>query len=117
MEPGVRDRRITIQQRVTTDAVGASGRPVETWTTLDEMWAEKREMTGSEVYKASQWSAKVDGVFEVNYRDDMDPETVAVTKLRRVLYRGRVHDITAVREIGRREGLVIYTLAKVGKVA
>jgi SPP1 family predicted phage head-tail adaptor len=112
MESGQRDRVITIQQRSATDAVGSSGMPVETWTTLVDMWAQKREMTGSETYKSSQWSAKADLVFEVNYRPDMDPEIVNVAKVRRLLYRGRVHDITYVEEIGRREGLKIYTLVK-----
>lgn len=114
LEPGLRDRRITIQQRSATDAKGPSGRPIETWTDLVTLYAHKRAMSGSETYRASQWSAKANGVFEINYRADMDPDLVDVAKLRKVVYESREHDVVFVEEVGRRDGLHIYTLAKVG---
>jgi len=111
LEPGLRDRLVTLQGRAPEDAVGPSGRPVEVWTDLDVVPAHKRSMTGSEVYRASQWTAKASGVFEVNYRSDCDPDRVDVAKLRRLVYEGRVHDVVQIEEVGRRDGLLVYTVA------
>ena len=48
-DAGRRDRCVTVQQRNATDAVGASGAPVEAWTTVDEVFMHKRDTTGRAV--------------------------------------------------------------------
>jgi SPP1 family predicted phage head-tail adaptor len=112
MDPGERDRIITIQQRSSADAVDDSGAPVETWTTLvASMPASRRYAQARERFTADQLSSKYDVVFEVNYRADMDPDLVDVPKLRRVLFHGRIHDIVAANQIGMREGVELLTLA------
>jgi len=112
LEPGERDWVITIQQRPVTDEADDSGAPVENWTTLVDMPAAKYDVRGTERFAAQQLSASYDTRWHINYRADMDPELVHVAKLRRVLHRGRVHDIVAATMIGRREAVELLTLAK-----
>lgn len=113
MEPGKRDRLITIQQ--VTDTTTASGMPGETWATLvSDMPASKDDLSGRERMLVSQLSAVADVKFGINYRLDMDPEIVDVPKARRVIYRERAYDITYARMVGRRDGLELFALAKVG---
>lgn len=115
-EPGLRDRIVTIQQRPATDAVDTEGAPIDgPWTTLvASMPAAKGDVSGWERVRANQTSARYDTRWEINYRLDMDPELVDVAKLRRLLVNGRVHDIVAASEIGRRDGIELLTIAHVG---
>lgn len=115
-EPGLRDRVVTIEQRSATDTADvASGEPTETWTTLvSGMPVAKTDVTGWERFRAEQTSARFDTRWEMNYRADMDPELVDVPKTRRLVLNGRVLEIVACAEIGRREGIEILTLAASG---
>lgn len=113
MEPGERDRAVTIQQMAPSS--GTSRFPVETWTTLvTTVWMRKLETKIDERFKAAQLSAAADTQWEMGYRADMDPELVDVPKTRRLVYGGRVFDITSASMIGRREGIELLTIAKVG---
>lgn len=112
MEAGARDRYVTIQQ--VTDGVDASDFPEESWSTLCQMWASKEDIGGRERFSANQTTAPFDTRWQVNYRADIDPELVSVSKVRRVLYQGRVHDIVRGSQIGRREGVELLTLARQG---
>lgn len=110
LEPGERDRIVTIQQL--TEGVDDSGAPLETWTTLvSTMPAAKYDIHGREMFHANQLSARYDTRWEMNWRTDMDPDTIDVPKKRRLLYKGRAHDIVSASEIGRRDGLELLTLA------
>lgn len=118
---GKRDRVIRLEERPETDAVDGEGAPEDgPWTTLvDRMPAAKETLSGRERFAAAQISAPVDTRWEINYRVDMDPELVDVPKLRRVVTKDganvdRVHDIVHAAEIGRRQGIELFTLAKVG---
>lgn len=116
-DPGERDRPVTIQQL--TDSVAGSGLPKETWTTLVHLaWMRKTDVTGTmasrERFTADQLSARLETEWEMAYRADMDPELVDVAKTRRLSYQGRIYDITAASQIGRRDGIWLRTLAKVG---
>lgn len=112
-DPGLRDRIVTIEYR--TAAVDSEGAPDDTWTTLVASCpASKADITGWERLRADQMSARYDTRWEINYRLDMDPELVDVAKDRRLVVNGRTHDIVAASEIGRREGVELLTIAKVG---
>lgn len=119
MEPGERDYIITIEQ-VTDSVDGSSGEPLETWTTLEaNMPAGKYDLQGYDLQgyerqQVNQLSARYDTRWEINYRLDMDPDLVDVPKTRRIVCRGRTHDIVAASMIGRREGIELQTIAKVG---
>jgi SPP1 family predicted phage head-tail adaptor len=113
MEAGQRDRVITIQQW--SESIGASGAPVETWTTLvSSMPAAKRVSMGRERFTANQEVSSADTTFEINYRLDMDPDLVDVPKTRRLVYDGRVYDIVSAEEIGRKVGIRLMTLSNTG---
>jgi head-tail adaptor len=111
LDAGCLDREVDIQQK----AVAASGYPVETWTSLEDgVWMSKQDMRGKERFAAAQVSASYDTRWELQWRDDMDPDDIDVPSVRRLVYRGRVHDITAAIELGRREGIALFTLASPG---
>lgn len=111
MEPGERDRAVTLQTRPTADARGVSGFPTETWATLvTPVWMRKEDLGGKERFTAGQLSTPATTRWEMGYRADMDPELVDVPKLRRLVYQGRPHDIVEASIIGRREGIELMTL-------
>jgi hypothetical protein len=109
VEPGKRDRAVTIQRP--GESIGTSGFPKATWTTLaSPVWMEKRSVGGQERFTDNQTAAKYDTRWIMGWRADMDPDTVDVPKLRRLSFGGRFHDIVAATEIGRREGIELLTL-------
>lgn len=113
MESGERDRAVTIQQQA--ESAGASGFPVDTWSTLaTPYWCSKQDVSGKERFTADQLSAPYTTRWEGGYRADMDPELVDVPKTRRLVYQGRAHDIVAASMIGRKEGIELLTLARNG---
>ena len=111
LQSGKRDRLVTIQQ-LTEGVDPESGEPTETWTTLvSQMWASQRKTSGAEAFKSDQESARFDCEWEINWREDMNPDTLDIPKVRRILFGTRVHDIVEAVEVGRRAGLCLYTLA------
>lgn len=110
MEPGERDRRVTIQQL--TAGTATSGYPKETWTTLTTAYMRVLDLRATERFKASQNAASSETQWEMGYREDMDPERVNVPTTRRLLYQGRIYDITAASLIGRRDGVELLTIAQ-----
>jgi SPP1 family predicted phage head-tail adaptor len=111
-DPGERDRSVTIQTR--TAGQDGAGFPVETWATLATCAMRIAPLSGRERFQQAQTSAAADTEWEMGYRADMDPELVDVTRERRLLYQGRDYDIMRADLIGRRAGVLLTTLAKVG---
>lgn len=110
-DAGAMDREVVIQQLA--ESAGSSGFPVETWTSLGEPeWMEKLSTTGGERFVAAQSAAQVQTRWRMYWREDMDPDSVDVQKKRRLLYQGRIYDITGVIETGRREGIELMTMAR-----
>lgn len=110
MEPGERDRAVTIEQA--DDAVSTSKIPIERWTTLASIvWMRKLDANMSERVKAEQVAAAFDTQWEMGYWKEMDPELVDVSKSRRLLYQGRLHLIVGASLIGRREGIELLTIS------
>lgn len=111
-ESGRRDCLVTIEQL--TETVGVSGFPLETWAELAKVWMGRVPMAARERFVAAQTSAWADEKWYLAYRADLDPDTVAVTKARRLVYQGRVFDIVAASLIGPgRRAVELTTLAKV----
>lgn len=114
MTIGQRDRYVTVQQ--TPAETPGGGFPVEAWTTLGKIWLQRVEqitIRSDESFKADQLSASSYEKWECDYRADMDPDLLDVPKRRRILYLGRIYDITSARQIGRKEAIELVTLAKV----
>ncbi len=110
MEPGERTCRVLIQQRPSSDPVDGGGHPAETWTTLQYAYMRKQDQRGEERFVAGQISGPKVTQWEMGYVGSMDPDLLDVSKLRRLVYQGRVYDITDASLIGNREGVELMTL-------
>lgn len=108
---GQRNRLVTIQQ-LTESRDATTREPVESWTTLRQAYMSVDPMRGSERFAAHQTTAAGDTVWEMPYVEDMDPEVVDVPKSRRLLFRGRVYDITSAIHEGMRACIELTTLSK-----
>jgi SPP1 family predicted phage head-tail adaptor len=102
------DRRIAIQRKTVTQS--PSGQPVETWATLATRWASVKPVSGDERFSDPQLAAKQQTEFEVRHAADV----ASLTPMDRIVLTatGAVHDILAVHEIGRREGLKIIAVRR-----
>lgn len=98
MKAGELDRRLTIEQY--TEAQDAYGEAIKTWSVLETVWAQVSPVRGSERYVAQQVSGEAEMRFRLRYRAD-------VTDKMRLYCENVYYNITAVLEIGRREGLEI----------
>lgn len=94
---GILDRRITLQRFAT--AQDPTGDVIETWVDLAEVWAAVEPLGGLERLQAAQLTASIDTRFTIRYRPDL------TAALHRIRYDGKLYDIVAVIELGRREGL------------
>lgn len=103
MQPGRMDRRVTLQARTVTQ--DAYGEEIPTWVDIATVWAHRVELRGDERWQALQSVAKTDIKYNIRYMDGLNP-------MDRLIEGGRVFDIKAVLEIGRREGLEIHAEAR-----
>ncbi len=101
---GQLDRRITIQ--TPTLSQNAEGAAVPSYSTFAEVWARKEDLRGEELFAAQKEDAEVTTRWTIRHltglRNDM-----------RISYGGNYYDIISILEIGRREGFLITSKAKV----
>lgn len=111
MEPGDRDRRVTIQYR--RDGTSTTDFPVDDWDTTRSrtVWMGRADLRGAEKLAATGVQASYDARWTMGYREDMDPDLVDVPKGRRLVYQGRVLDIVWAQHIGRKDGIELGTIA------
>jgi head-tail adaptor len=116
---GALDRTIAIQRAVYSQS--ASGEPVPTWVTLSTRPASLQPITGSERFAKQQIIGNATVAFVVRWA-----EIIAdITPIDRVIYpasalvkspsdpaANSVYDIQFVEEIGRREGLRIFSVVR-----
>ena len=112
---GQRDSYVTIQYLVSA-VPGSTRFPVETWESLALEWMARTETRANERFAASTETASTETVWEMAYREDMDPDLVNVPAHRRLVYQGRVYDITAGSQIGRQQGIELLTVATTDRV-
>lgn len=93
------DRPIEIQSKATT--LDGVGQEVETWTTVWTPSAKVRPMRGGERFVAKQTMGAVILTFEIRYRPGVTIDR------HRIVYDGRIYDVSDVRQIGREQGLEI----------
>jgi len=103
LRSGRLDRRIKLQRKTVVE--NSYGEPIETWVDLATVWAEYLPARSVERYAATQMMAEVDTRWRIRYRTDLTP-------IDRLSYAGRLYDVTGVVEMGRREGLEIYSKAR-----
>ena len=100
MRAGALDRRAQLQRP--TLAQDSFGQPVETWTDVATVWAQKVPVRGAERFTDAQLDAQLEATFRIRHRSDVAP-------LWRLTCEGTAYDVTAVLELGRREGLELLT--------
>lgn len=104
-DPGQMNRRVQIFSNVVVqDATGAG---VETWVLLAEVWCARWYVRGVETDAAEASTQQVTtGVkFIIRYRSDVLTNMLLTCE-------GQDFNITGIEEIGRREGLALYAIAR-----
>lgn len=98
MNPGKRNRRVTIQTlTVTQDSHGGQ---VKTWADVVTVDAEVVPLSGRELIAAAQVMPQAQVKFRMNYRSSLDEKA-------RLVYDGKDYDILHIAELGRRVGMEI----------
>lgn len=104
MRNGERDRRIQLR-RVSRAAPDSNGTQTETWTTYATVWARKIEIDAREFFAAATTQAESTVRWEIRWRSD-------VSATDRLTFDGVDFEMTAPpAEIGRREGLTLFSRA------
>ncbi len=110
------DRQVTIQYR--RDGTSTSEFPVDDWDTtrsrsvmMARQERARQDFRGVEKLNDFQVRSVAETRWIMGYREDMDPDLVDVTKDRRLVYQGRVMDITSGEHIGRKERIELTTIA------
>ena len=102
MKAGLLDRRVMLQRR--TVVYDDYGGEIEAWAELATVPAQVIEQSGREFLAADQIQAEKRVLFRLRWIE-------GVTVLDRVSHDGRLHNIQDVKELGRREGVELATVA------
>jgi SPP1 family predicted phage head-tail adaptor len=103
MISGKLDKRITLQSL--NVSYNDYNEPVESYVTLETVWAQVIGRTGKEIYQAQAFEAEEILTFIIYYRTDINTKS-------RIVYNSTNYDIVAPpREIGRKQGLEIVARA------
>ncbi len=103
MRSGRLDRIITLQRAITTQ--DSYGEEIKTWTDIADVWAERQQLRGEERWQAQQTVAKIEAIYRIRWKAGLTP-------IDRLIDDGRIYDIQACSEIGRREGLELQVSAR-----
>lgn len=104
MRAGKLDRQVTIQ-RLTETGRNAYNAPVLDWADLATVFAQQRPNRGAERFEAQQTAGAAVMTFHIRWFDGL-------RRTDRLVYDGRVWNITDVRELGRRDGHEIDAVAR-----
>lgn len=94
MRPGKMDRQIVIKSA--TEAQDAAGQPISTWTTFATVWAERKDVRGSERFTAGQELAARTAVYRIRW-------LTGINEKMRVVDAGATYEITGIAE-NKRQG-------------
>jgi SPP1 family predicted phage head-tail adaptor len=106
MQGGRLDRTITLQRSTSTRST--SGEMVDSWSTVAIVPAQKIEARGDERFSGEQMVGSVNRSFRIRWSNDVK----GITAQWRLVFEGVTHEISAVREIGRRIGIEIDCFAR-----
>lgn len=108
MISGPRNRRITIERRTyTTDSFGGE---IVAWIEVGSgWWVSSLPVKDSEAFRNSEATATITHRFQMLWSAtawaEIDPRC-------RITFDGRLYDVVAVKEIGRRDGIEISATAR-----
>lgn len=100
------DRRITLQRAQVVR--NEFNEHVEAWEDLATVFANRRDASAGESYRAQEVGAQITTTFTIRYSStvaDLNPRD-------RIIYAGVVHEITGVRETERNRWLEVSCVAK-----
>ena len=100
MNIGRLDRYITI--KTVSTSVDAYGQPIESFSTLANVWAKIEYKSEVEKFENEQLKAVSTIDFTIRYRTD-------ITEMMKIEYNSNAYQITGIAEIGRGEGLKLKT--------
>jgi SPP1 family predicted phage head-tail adaptor len=103
---GRMDRRLVIQRATTSR--NDLNEPIESWANLATVYANRRDASAGEAYKAQEVGAELTCRFTVRYSSVL----AAVTPTDRILYAGRLYNITGLRETKRNRWIEIDAVAR-----
>jgi head-tail adaptor len=97
--------RVTLERVADSDAVDTRGEPTPTWSTIAaDIPARVRLVSAREVERLGQLGGRADWAIELR-----DPRTYVLRETDRLIYAGRVLNITGVIVTGpKHEDLIIY---------
>lgn len=107
---GKLDRRLKLYRRSTT--TNALNEDVETFTLFATVWASKHDVSDGERVQAAQVSAEITTRFQIRYSETVS----SLNPKDRVWCAGREYEVTAVKEMGRQDGLEISAVARADKL-
>lgn len=106
MQAGKLDRRLTLRRKTTTtDEFGAE---IATWADVATVWASKQDVSDGERVRAQQVGARITTRFQVRWGS----VTKTISAEDQVVCEGVLYEVTARKEIGRREGVEITATAQ-----
>lgn len=111
MEAGKLDRRISIVGKFATGQFDEWNNPIMADGQSIRVWAQRTDLSDAERVRAQQVGATITTRFLIRYSSqvrNVDPTY-------RVEFDGRTYDISAVKEVGFREGLEITAAARAEK--
>ncbi|MBB6692324.1 phage head closure protein [Cohnella xylanilytica] len=85
-----RDKKISILGKI--QKVDPEGIPVESWEPItggENIWAYYRQASAKEFYEAAATNYRVDAIFHVNWRDDVDSSMM-------IRFRGEDYNISRI---------------------
>lgn len=106
MKAGKLDRRIVIERA--TETRDGFNVPIKAWDELACVAASKEDVRDSERVASQEIGAEITTRFQIRYSSDVadvDPRD-------RIRFEGRVYDIVARKEIGRRDGIELSAVAR-----
>lgn len=103
MHPGRLDKQVTLQ--TFTIAQDTLGQPVETWSTLATVWANKKDVSATERVLAQRDVSTLASVWTIRHLSGL-------TAKNRLQHNGTNYDIMGIRELGRQEYLELLTEAQ-----
>ena len=103
MRPGTMDRRITLE-RFTETPDPIYGTPIQAWAPLAIVFAEVRQQGGREYLATAMMLSERRVVFYIRWFPGLTVQD-------RVSFEDRFYNIEEVREIGRRDGVELHTVA------
>lgn len=100
------DRRLRIERAVLTR--DGFGEEIAVWGLLAGVWAGKRDVSDRERIASAEVAAEITTRFVIRW----SPDVADVNPKDRIVFDGRIFDISGVKEIGRREGLEVSAAAR-----